>query len=90
MAMETSLNRVAEIVEMQVVSGGLADPASRLAVEKHKRRIAREWDVAVSKASECGKVEAAVRAEGKRLWKTEQEDARAEEAHLHQEEQVKV
>lgn len=41
-ALEATLNRVAEMVEMLFAAGGLARPALRLAVETHKGKMVWE------------------------------------------------
>ena len=47
-ALGATLARVAKMVEMLVGAGRLASPAARLEVEKHKGKMAREWDESVS------------------------------------------
>ena len=89
-ALEETLSRVEGMVKMLVALGGLANPAERLEVEKHKGRMAREWDVSVAKAGEQAKAEAVVKATNKRVKKRELDDGRAEEARLRQEAVVKA
>ena len=89
-ALEETLGRVEGIVKMLVALGGLASPTERLEVEKHKGRMAREWDVSVAKAGEQAKAEAVVKATNKRVKKRELDDGRAEEARLRQEAVVKA
>ena len=84
-ALEATLNRVTGMVEMLVKAGGLASLALRLAVEKHKGRMAQEWDESMSKASEKAKAEAVVKAVEKRARKRAEEEQRAEEARVQQE-----
>lgn len=47
-ALEATLNRLAEMVEILVAARGLASPALRLAMEKHKGRMAQGWDKSMS------------------------------------------
>ena len=89
-ACEETLGRVEGMVKMLVALGGLASPPERLEVEKHKGRMAREWDVSVARAGEQARAEAVVKAANKRVKKRELDDVRAEEARLRQEEVVKA
>ena len=70
--------------------GGLASPAERLEVDKRKVRLAREWDLSITKAGEQAKEVAVVKAVNKRVKKRELDDARAEEARLRQVEVVRA
>lgn len=65
--LDAMLGRVEGIVKMLVGLGGLASPAERLAVEKHKRQIAWKWDVSITRAGEQAKAEAVVKAANKRV-----------------------
>ena len=47
-ALGATLNRVAKMVEMLDVAGGLASPARRLVVVRHRVRMERAWDESVS------------------------------------------
>ena len=78
------------MVEMMVVAGGLASPAARLGVDKHKGKMAREWDESVSQASEKAKAEAMVKAAEERVHKKAEEEKRAEEARVQQDKAVQV
>ena len=88
--LEKTLGRVEEMVKMLVALGGLASPAERLEVEKRKVRLAREWDLSITKAGEQAKEEVVVKAVNKRVNKRELDDARAEEARLRQVEVVRA
>lgn len=68
-ALEEMLDRVAKIVEMLVVAGELASPAVRFAVEKHKGKMAWEWDKSVSQATDRAKADTVVKAAEKRMCK---------------------
>ena len=89
-AMEKSLGRMEAMLGMLMAVNGLASPDERLAAEKRKGRMAREWDVSVARATERAKAEGLVKAAEKRAHKKAVEDERAEEARVQQEEQVKV
>ena len=89
-ALEATLNRLAEMVEMLVAARGLASLALRLAVEKHKGRMAREWDKSMSQASEKAKVEAVLIAAEKWARKRVEQEQRAEEACMQPEKAVQV
>ena len=89
-AIEATLDRVAKMVGMLVAAGGLASPAARLEVERHKGKMAREWDESVSQASERAKAEVMVKAVEKRVCKKAEEEKRAEEARGLQEKAVQV
>ena len=89
-ALEETLGRVEGMVKMLVALGGLASPTERLEVEKHKGRMAREWDVSIAKVGEQARAEAVVKAANKRVKRKELDDIRAEEARVRQEEVVKT
>ena len=89
-AIEKSLGRMEAMLGMLVAVNGLASRDERLAAEKWKGRMAREWDVSVARATERVKAEGLVKAAEKRARKKAAEDERAEEARVQQEEQVKV
>ena len=89
-AMEKSLGRMEAMLGMLMAVNGLASPDERLAAEKRKGRIAREWDVSVARATERAKAEGLVKAAEKRARKKAVEDARAEVVMVQEEEQVKV
>ena len=89
-AIEKSLGRMESILGMLMAVNGLASPDERLAAEKRKGRMAREWDVSVARATERAKAEGLVKAAERRASKKAVEDERAEEARVQQEEQVKV
>ena len=89
-AFETTLDRFAKMVEMLVAAGGLSSPAAGLVVEKHKGKMAREWDESVSQASKMTKAEMVVRAAEKRVHKKAEEEKKAEEAWVQQEKVVQV
>ena len=59
---------------------GLASPALRLVVEKHKGKMAQEWDESMSQASERAKGQAVVKAVEKRVHKREEEEKSVSEA----------
>ena len=65
-AMEKSLGRMEGMLGMLMAVNGLASPDERLAVEKRKGRMAREWDVSVARATERAKAEGMVKAAEKR------------------------
>ena len=83
-AIEKSLGRMESMLSMLMAVNGLASPNERLAAEKRKGRMAREWDVLVPRAIERGKAEGLVRAAEKRASKKAAEDERAEEARVQQ------
>ena len=89
-ALEQTLGRVESIVKILVELGGLASLGERLAVQKHRGQMAKEWDTSVAKAGGHAKAEAVVKAARTRLRRRETEDARAEEARVRQEEVVRV
>lgn len=89
-SMERSLSRMEAILGMLMAVGGLASLEERLAAEKRKRRMAREWDVPVARAAERTKAEELVKVAGKRARRKVAEDRMAEEARVQQEERVKV
>ena len=89
-AMGKSLGRMEAMLGMLMAGNGLASPDERLAAEKRKGRMAREWDVSVARATERAKAEGLVKAAEKSARKRAVEDERAEEARVQQEEQVKV
>ena len=89
-AIEKSLGRMESMLGMLMAVNGLASPDERLAAEKRKGRMAREWDVSVARATERAKAEGLVKAAEKRACKKAAEDERAEEVRVQQEEQVKV
>ena len=89
-ALQEALGRVEGMVKMLFALEGLASPAERLEVEKHKGRMAREWDEFITRAGEQAKAEAVVRAANKRVKRRELDDVRAEEIRLCQEEVVKT
>ena len=89
-AIEKSLGRMEAMLGMLIAVNGLASPDGRLAAEKRKGRMAREWDVSVARATKRAKAEGLVKAAEKRARKKAAEDERAEEARVQQEEQVKV
>ena len=70
-ALKESLGKVESMVKMLVGLGGLASPNERLAVEKHKGQMAKEWDSSITNASEQAKAEAVVKATRTRLRKRE-------------------
>ena len=88
--MERSLGRMEAMLGMLMAVNGLASPVERLAAEKRKGKMAREWDVSVARATEHAKAEGLVKAAEKRARKKAAEDERAEEARVQKEEQVKV
>lgn len=75
---------------MLVAAGGLASPAARLAVEKHKGKMPREWDELVLQVSERTKAEAVVKAAENRVRKKAEEEKKAEEARVQQDKAVQV
>ena len=79
-ALEPTLDRFADMVDMLAGAGGLVSPAMRLAVGQHKGKMAREWDESVFQASERAKAEAVVNAAEKRVHKRAEQEKRAEEA----------
>ena len=89
-AMEKSLGRMEAMLGMLMAVNGLASPNERLAAEKRKGRMVREWDVSVARATERAKAEGLVKAAEKRARRKAVEDERAQEARVQQEEQVKV
>ena len=89
-AIEATLDRVAKMVEMLGAAGGLATPATRLVVEKHEGKMAREWDESVSQAKERAKAEVMVRAAEKRVRKNSEKEKRAEEGQVLKEKAVQV
>ena len=89
-AIEKALGRMEAMLVMLMAVNGLASPDGRLAAEKRKGRMAREWDVSVARATERAKAEGLVKAAEKRARKKAAEDERAEEARVQQQEQVKV
>ena len=89
-AIERSLGRMEAMFGMLMVVGGLAGREERLAAEKWKGRMAREWDMSVARATECAKAEEPVKVAEKRAHKKAGEDERAEEARVQQEERVQV
>ena len=89
-AMERSMGRMEAMFGMLMAVNGLADPEDRLAAEKRKGRMAREWDVSVARAAERAKAEKLVKIAGRRARRKAAEDERAEEARVHQEERVKM
>ena len=89
-ALEQTLGRVESIVKMLVALGGLASLGERLAVQKHRGQMAKEWDTSVAKAGGHAKAEAVVKAARTWLRRRETEDTRAEEARVRQEEVVRV
>ena len=68
-AVEKSLGRMDAMLGMLVAVKGLASRDQRLAAEKRKGRMAREWDVSVARATERAKVEGLVKAAEKRARK---------------------
>ena len=89
-AIERSLGRMEAMLSMLMAVSSLARPEERLAAEKRKGRMVREWDVAVAGATERAKAEELVKVAEKRARKKAAEDGRAEEARVQQEELVKV
>ena len=89
-AMEESLSPTEVILGMLLAVGGLASLEERLAAEKRKGRMAREWDVPVARAAERTKAEELVKVAGKWARRKAAEDKMAEEARVQQEERVKV
>ena len=75
-AMEKSLGRMEAMLGMLMAVNGLASPDERLAAEKRKGRIAREWDVSVARATERARAEGLVKAAEKRARKKAVEDGR--------------
>ena len=88
--LEETLGRVEEMVKMLVALGGQTSPTEWLEVEKCSGRMAREWDISVTKAGEQAKAEAVVKAANKQVKRREMDDVRAEETRLRQEEVVKA
>ena len=82
-AMERSMGRMEAMFGMLMAVNGLADPEDRLAAEKRKGRMAREWDVSVARAAERAKAEKLVKIAGRRARRKAAEDERAEEARVH-------
>ena len=89
-AIENSLGRMEAMLGMLMAVGGLAGPEERLAAERGKGRMVREYDVSVARATERAKAEELVKIAGKMARKKAAADERAEEARVQQEEQVKV
>ena len=87
---EAMLDRVAKMVKMLVAAGGLLSPATRLAVEKHTWKMAREWDESVSQASERARAEIMMKAAERRVRRKAEEETRAEEARVVQEKPVQI
>ena len=89
-AMGRSLGRMEEMLGMLMAVSGLAGLEERLAAEKRRGRMAREWDVSAAMAAERAKAEELVKSVEKRARKKDGEDERAAEIRVQQEEWVKV
>ena len=89
-ALEAMLDKVAKIVEMLVAAGELSSPAARLVVEKHKGKMAREWDESVSQATDRAKADAVVKGAEKRMCKKAEQESTAGEVRVQPEKVVQV
>ena len=50
------------MVKMLVALGSLASPGERLALDKHRGQMAKEWDASVAEPGDQAKAEAVVKA----------------------------
>lgn len=89
-SIESSIGHIKAMLGMLMGVSGLAGPEDTLAAEKRKGRMARECDVSVASAAERAKAEELVKVAGRRAHRKADEDERAEEARVQQEERVKV